>query len=42
MSQLSIDGEILSDPEPHSEEGPEVALGPRDFIVAQEDGSGTA
>lgn len=40
MSQPSVDGETLSDPEPHSEViGPEVALRPRDFVLAQEDGS---
>ena len=37
MSQLSVDGEALSGPDPDSEViGPEVALGQRDFVVAQE------
>ena len=37
MSQLSVDGEALSGPDHDSEViGPEVALGQRDFVVAQE------
>lgn len=41
MTEPSVDGEPLSDPGAHSEsEGAEpVALGPRDFVVAQEDGT---
>ena len=41
MTEPSLDGEALSDRGAHSDsEGPEpVALGPRDFVVAQEDGT---
>jgi hypothetical protein len=40
MSEPSIDGEALSDPGFHEDEGPDpTALGPRDFLVAQADGS---